>query len=152
MALKLKGAKPTVGGMYFEPKSDKEAGNYVVEINRCKKGETRKGIEFFVVETRVLESDVASRPPGSEPSWMVTYDKDAAAGNIVAFLMATTDCEEDEVDDGDDDAVCTEDQPLAGKKMRVTAWNKPTREGNPFTRLLWSKYEEPKAAKKAASK
>lgn len=128
---KVNEARATEGGRYFEP------GNYVVLINRIKHGETRKGVDFFVVETKVLESDCAAIPAGSECSWMVTLDKDAALGNIKSFAMAATGCADNEVDEAGILELVSDRQPLAGQVMRVEAFNKPTRDGKPFTRVKW---------------
>jgi hypothetical protein len=128
-------AKVTEGGRYIEP------GNYIVEIQRCKEGETRKKVEFFVAECRILESDNSNMKPGEEASWMVTADKDATVGNLKHFAMATTGCTEDEVDEAGLKEIVSERNPLAGLKMRVYAYNKPTQAGKPFTRVKWIAYD-----------
>ena len=129
-------SKPTVGGKYFLP------GNYLVEIQRCKEGETRKKIPFFVVECKIIQSDNPDMKVGTDCSWLVMMDKDAAPGNIKAFVMAAAGVEEDEVDEAGCEEICSERQPLAGTKMRVEAYNKPTKAGMPFTRLNWELVED----------
>lgn len=147
----VKDARPTQGGRYFDP------GNYVVKINRCKHGMTRKNVDFFVVETKILESDNDGLPIGSEASWMVTMDKDAAPGNIKSFAMAATGVDEDGIDEAGILEIVSDRQPLAGMIMRVEAFNKPTKEGKPFTRIKWLEADPetfakhtPKAAQKIA--
>lgn len=126
------GARATEGGRYFEPD-----GEYVVQIQACKHGKTRKGVDFFVVECRVVESNISKLPPKAECSWMVTMDKDAAPGNINAFICAATDCAPDDVDEAGVLAIVGKDQPLAGDLIRTSTFNKPTKAGNPFTRHVW---------------
>jgi hypothetical protein len=144
----IKGARGTKGGLYFVP------GNYLVLINRCKLGETRKGIDFFVAETKVVWSDVEERKPGSEPSYMVTMDKDPALGNVADFMRAGLACkavqqlgatiedigEIDEIELSEEEAeeIVGEANPLAGVVMALNAFNKPTAAGKDFTRVKWA--------------
>jgi hypothetical protein len=57
------------GGIYFEP------GNYVVRLGKIDYKTTRKG-PTFIVETEVVESDCATRGPGSKPSYVLTRDQE----------------------------------------------------------------------------
>lgn len=128
---KVAGARPTEGGRYFAP------GEYVVRLQAIKHIQTRMQKDAFVVETRIVESNVDKLPAKSECSWMVTMDKDAAPGNIVGFVVAATGCTPEEVDEAGVLALVGKDQPLAGHFMRISAFNKPTRDGKPFTRVKW---------------
>lgn len=134
---KVAEARATEGGRYFEPD-----GEYVVEIQACKHGKTRKGIDFFVVECKIVESNIEKLPPKAECSWMVTMDKDAAPGNINGFICAATGCAPDEVDEAGVLAIVGKEQPLAGTLIRTSTFNKPTKAGNPFTRHVWKALTE----------
>lgn len=148
---KIKGQSSTKGGAYFQP------GNYVVQIQRCKMGQTRKEVDFFVAECKIVESDNDELRPGSEGSFMVTMDKDPALGNIADFMRmgiwlaareeGKTAAELGSVDaipldEEDADEIVSEENPLAGLLMGLYAYNKPTRAGNDFTRHKWITPEE----------
>lgn len=141
----IKGQRGSQGGVYFLP------GNYVVEIQRCKTGKTRKEIDFFVAECKIVESDNPERKPGSSASFMVTLDKDPALGNIADFMRMgmwlqgraaglddlPPEADGIELDEGDADEICGEDNPFVGMEMGLEAYNKPTKAGNDFTRHKW---------------
>ena len=142
----IKGKRGTQGGVYFEP------GLYLVEVNRVKLGKTRKGEDFFVVETKLLESDNENRPEGSSCSWMVMFKHDAALGNIADFCRAglyacavqneadpgVKHFEEIEIEDDDAEEICSEENPLAGTVLKVEAVNVKTRAGKDFTKVTWA--------------
>jgi hypothetical protein len=174
---KVRGAKTTGGGNYFEPDAD-----WVVMVNAVKDIETRDEKPAFIVECKVLESTCERVKPGAERSWFVDMLKDAAAGNVKHFVMVATeqltgeavedekceacegsgkvgklgckDCDGTGMVSAIDEAgileICSERQPYAGLILGLTTFNKPTREGKPFTRHKWTllssvqetKYEE----------
>ncbi len=141
-------AKGTEGGVYYLP------GNYVAEVERCKEGVTRKGIAFFVAETRVVKSDNPERPEGCRVSYMVqvTPDPDQkkmAEGNIMDFLRAGfaakllkeggVRMEPNDIPLSKEmckDAVGEKNE-LVGVRVSLYAFNKKTKEGNDFTRTKW---------------
>ncbi|KKN50654.1 hypothetical protein LCGC14_0630810 [marine sediment metagenome] len=147
----IKGQRSTMGGHYFIPDA-----HYVVEIQRCKTGKTRKNVDFFVVECLIRETDSDKMRPGAPGEMMVTLDKDPALGNIADFMrmglwIQGRDAEVDglppsaedvEMDEDIADEVVGENNPLAGLVMGVYAYNKDTKAGNPFTRHRWMTSEE----------
>lgn len=158
---KLGDARGTQGGLYFVP------GNYIAQIQRCKMIETRDKDEAFIAEFKVLETDVedVSLKPGAQPSYFVNMDGKFPAlslGNVADLMraglasLAEQHGEEhepqDEIEITDDiaDAITEEDNLLAGVFLKVYAFNKPTKEGKPFTRIKWSVPENLKALAAAA--
>lgn len=132
----IKTAKSTEGGLYFA------AGDrYVVEIQRIKSDKTRKGIPFFVVECKILHSYNGKMAKGTQPSWMVTLDKDAALGNIKQFVEAVMGVDMNQVSDVEAEQsvemICGSEQPLAGDIVVTETWNKDTQAGGKFTRHKW---------------
>ncbi len=132
----VENAKVTEGGVYFLP------GNYLVEILACKSGETRKKVPFFAVDTKIIESDNPSRPAGSNCSWFVGLDKDAALGNIRGFVAKALESSIEEVNEAVCEIVVGKDQPCAGKKMHINAVNILTKAGKDFTKCNWSLDED----------
>lgn len=126
---KIKEASVTEGGQYVLP------GMYRAQINYCKQKTTRKGIGMVAVELRVLESTNPDRPVGSDMSWVVTMDKDAAMGNVKQFIAAVMGIDPKEVDVPGAEMIFSEANPLKGKFIRISAFNKPTKEGKDFTRV-----------------
>lgn len=126
--------------LYFQP------GKYRVRIERCKYGKTRKGVDMFVAETEVLESDSETLVVGTKPSFLVTLDKDPALGNIADFMrvgLATLSAMHGEIVVPDSveleeevaEEIVGEDNILAGVELNVYAYNKPTKAGHDFTRV-----------------
>lgn len=146
-------------------------GNYVVEIQRCKTGKTRKDVPFFVAECMVLECDELAkandRNVGNEMSYMITMDKDPALGNVADFMrmgLWIKALEQDalnqlptshgdkprnagEIDIDNDlaEMICGEENPLAGLRMGLHAFNKMTLAGRDFTRTKWTSVAEARA-------
>jgi hypothetical protein len=146
---KINDARGTQGGLYFVP------GNYIAQIQRCKMIETRDKDEAFVCEFKVIETDVEDKnlKPGSQPSYFVNMDgkfPDLSLGNVADIMraglasLAEQHGEEhepqDEIEITDEiaDAITEEQNLLAGVFLQVYAFNKPTRENKPFTRIKWS--------------
>lgn len=129
----IENARPSEGGLFFEP------GVYKVRIKACKSFETRKKHTAFIVECTVLESDNPKRPPGCEPSWVVTLDKEPALGNIKSFIAAATQSKVEEITEAVVEAVVAVANPLKGTVMRVIAQNIQTKEKKlDFTVLKWT--------------
>ena len=149
--LDLRSADRSEGGLYFQP------GNYKVEVNRVKMVKSATtGRDFFTVETTVLESDNDDLRPGMSPSWMVELPgkyPDTALGNVKDFLLAgygyfakrTGDPEPDKSAIGDEeaDAAISEENVLSGAVLKVSAFNKLTKQNKDFTRVKWGIPEVP---------
>lgn len=150
----IKGQRSTMGGHYFVPDA-----HYVVEVQRCKTGKTRKNVDFYVVECLILETDSDKMKPGAPGEMMVTLDKDPALGNIADHMrmglwLQGRDAKVDglppsaeavEMDEEIADEIVGENNPLAGLVMGLFAYNKDTKAGNPFTRHRWMTPEEARA-------
>ena len=122
-------------GVFFVP------GNYVVEVLKLKAGTTRKKIDFFLAECRILQSSNPERPVGSKATWFVSIIPDTSAlGSIKNFIAIANDVDEKDVDDLSAEMVVSDAQPIAGTFLRATATNLKTRAGNDFTKVSWEKY------------
>jgi hypothetical protein len=109
----IKDAKYSEGGVYIVP------GVYRLQVVACKQIRTRTQKDAFVAEFKVLESSTPERPPGSAVSWMLTFDKEPAMGNLKQFLgvalkhinPAVT---EDQIDESVCEYVVSAANPLGG--------------------------------------
>ena len=120
---------------YFESGKYVSPGLYKAEIQKVKQAATRQKRPFFVVEMKVLESsNLKDHPLGTDMSWMVMLDQDAALGNIKHFLAVATGTPINEVSAKDAEDSCAEDNPLGGTEIRLMAVNITTKAGNPFTK------------------
>lgn len=148
------------GGIYFSPiKGETDAdgkinwipANYRVVIHRCKHDKDRKGVEMFICETEILQSDNPALPVGAMPGVVIKFDKDAALGNvkdIVAAALASKECVSgnfvtpETVSGMINGALMTKvngpENILVGAECQLHAFNRPTREGRDFTRIAWS--------------
>lgn len=127
----IKEARTSEGGIYFLP------GVYKVQVLRVKEGKTRKGDDFVVVESKILESSNPERPAGLDVGWMLMLKQDMAMINLKQFLQAALD--EENVTEDDVLEAIGEDNPLAGLELGVQASTIQTRSGNPFTKVTWKK-------------
>lgn len=128
---KIKEAQINEGGVYILP------GIYRCQILACKQRQTRKGVNMIAVELRVIESTNPERPAGTDMSWVVTMDKDAALGNVKQFVATVMECEVKEVDTPGTELIFSEANPLKGTMVRVSAVNKKTKNGGDFTLVKW---------------
>lgn len=120
---------------YFVP------GQYLVVINDFKEGKNRKGRDFVVLETTVLDSDnPAEHPAGSSRSWLCMQDVDSTAGNIRGMLCAVLGVADSALSVDMITAALTPDEEtgkssIAGLRAIIHARNIMTKAGRPFTLL-----------------
>jgi len=145
----IKGQRGTRGDSYFVP------GVYEVEINRVKTGKTRKGDDYYVVETNILHSNNSDLPEGASASWMVLFRHESALGNIADFCRAAAyslakqngadpgvkTYQDIEIDSNSAEQSAGEDNPFAGVRLKAEAYNIKTRAGGDFTKLSWTPVE-----------
>ncbi len=156
---KIKEAKIVGGnGNYFGP------GDFKVKILECKEIESQEkdGVSYFGVETVVLQCSDDARlapprnsPPGTEGpvckrgdkvTWLLNMSLKPSLGNVKQFVKACDpECDEDDIDEAMCEEIVSAAQPLAGLYMKIRAWNKPTKEGNEFTRVWWEFDDAPPA-------
>jgi len=118
------------GGKYVSP------GLYLAEVVKVKQAATRQKRPFFVVEMKVKESsNLKEHPIGTDMSWMVMLDQDAALGNIKHFISVASETPINEVQAADAEDACSEGNPLAGVTVRVMAVNIKTRAQKDFTKV-----------------
>lgn len=136
-----------------------ETGNYlppdfdgVVEITRTIIKETRKKGPAFIVDLRIVESNLDDVPVEKEFNWFQKMtDTDIAFPAIKAFFAAAAGVDprddealgeiEDNIEEALEDAVQNPDDPeknmLIGLQVRVITSHKETQEGKDFTRHDW---------------
>ena len=130
----IAGAKPTRQSEYFVP------GHYLVQIIDFKRAETRKRRPFIVLETTVLDSDVAELGTGSEASWMQMFDSDLAPANLKNFIQRALNLSDKGVTK-EIIAKALAQNPetgrsfLSGLKIEIVAKEITTKAGTPFTVL-----------------
>lgn len=79
-------ARATQGGKYFKP------GHFRARVNRCKWQKNRKGIEAFIAECEIIETNSDESPVGYKPAIYIGMDKDPAEGNlaeICRYMLAS---------------------------------------------------------------
>lgn len=119
-------------------------GLYLLRCKLNKQGTSRKKIPFFVAEFEVLESNNPDHPAGSSVNWMIQFpplDPDKcrmALGNVKSYASALMDTPTSEVTEEGLEDLTSAANPAEGFKIRAEAFNKPTRNGSPFTHVIWS--------------
>lgn len=114
----------------------------LLEIKNIVHNTNRKGREFIAVETYVLDSDNPTKDPkGSERTWLVMLDNDAAASNLRGFLCNALNVPDTALTDKMiDKAFSTTKEgtsPLAGVRVGCHARVITTKRGTPFTLCDW---------------
>jgi len=118
--------------VYFLP------GTYRVEVQACKSGTTRKKADYFLIECKILQSSNPDRPVGSKATHFITLKPDTAAlAEVKRFVAVATDTPEEEVDAAGVEMLVSDEQPLRGKVLGVSAVAVKTRSGGDYTRLQW---------------
>jgi len=132
----IENAKSTEGGNYLH------AGIYDVEVVRLSVGQTRKGVNFFAADLRVLGTNNPDHRVGEIVNWFVGFDKDAALGNVKAFAVACLSSE-----GAIDPATITEQvmnalcekggEAVAGTKLKVQVTPVATKSGGTYSKHMW---------------
>lgn len=125
----VKGARISEGGIYVEP------GAYLVEVLKVKAGKTRAGVDNFIVELAIHESNNPNRKVGTVMDWYVDMSKEPSVGNVVAFVMTATGSTQDEVSEDVIKLIVSDANPLKGTMLRLAASNIKTKAGRDFTKV-----------------
>jgi len=122
-------------------------GDHLLQINRCKKGSSRKGEEFSVVEMKVLRSSDPAFTQGTPASWMLMHKWDGYLGDLKNFIeTAGASCLAQrnlppspiQVTGALCREVFGEQNPFAGVVIKVHAWPKRSQKtGRDFTVCDW---------------
>lgn len=99
---------------------------------------------FFIVELETITSTNPDQAP--QCSWAVRLPgkNDIGLRNSRAFIAALLDIEFSQVDEKTANAVTTPEAHadyVAGRKLHASASNITTKSGNPFTKVVWSKFK-----------
>ncbi len=162
---KVRSSKATGGGNWFEPdhdwvvminevKSIETRADYTAFIVECRVLQTdcekvRSGAErsWFVDMTKDAAPgnvkhfiEVAHEQLTGEPLENIDCDACDATGKTGKITCPECDGEGkcSPIDEAGVLELCSERQPYAGLIIGLTTFNKPTREGNPFTRHKWT--------------
>lgn len=129
---------------YFEP------GNYVVTIDSVFLHERRLGGgKLFIVETTVEESDNPNIKPGDKCNWVQSFMLPSALPRIKSFIGAAMGmCPQRQLKDINakvTKAVCERvvdaENPLRGKRLRLSCNGRVTKAGKEFVQHTWGRYE-----------
>lgn len=139
----------TKGGNYLDP------GTYTFDIADTTFGKTRKGVDFFAMDMRLVDVPEGSRHnTGETANWFVGFDKDAAIGNVkhLAETVARVYAEPGEtVHIGRDDLREYLDPTrgeggranCVGTRLRVTVTAVPTRSGGTYSKHTFTPIAQP---------
>ncbi len=129
-------AKSSEGGNYLKP------GVYDVEVVRLAVGRTRKNVDFFAADLRILGSNNPDHRVGDIGNWFVGFDKEPALGNVKAFAVACLSSE-----GSIDPASITEPvmnglvekggEAVAGTRLKVQVTLVDTKGGGKYSKHLW---------------
>jgi hypothetical protein len=155
------------GGQYFQP------GKFKVEILAVKQVKSQAGGQiYFIVETKVLESDNPGIPPKAERSQVIDVHKKMGLPNIKAFVAAASGFDPSQADTVTEEVevywskmigehlsfskicelIVSDANPLAGIVMRLECVNVKTKEKKEdFTKHMWSPREQEAQAASTAS-
>jgi hypothetical protein len=132
----IENAKSTEGGNYLKP------GVYDVEVVRLSTGKTRKGVDFFAADFKVLGSNNPDHRVGDIANWFVGFDKEPALGNVKAFAVACLSSE-----GAVDPATITEKvmeslvdkggEAVVGTQLKVQVTLVDTKGGGKYSKHLW---------------
>jgi hypothetical protein len=132
----IENAKSTEGGNYLKP------GVYDVEVVRLSTGKTRKGVDFFAADLKIIGSNNPDHRAGDIANWFVGFDKEPSLGNVKAFAVACLSSE-----GAVDPATITEKvmeslvdkggEAVVGTQLKVQVSLVDTRGGGKYSKHLW---------------
>ena len=137
----IAGAEVQSSSRYFEQ------GTYLVQIDACKVFHNRQRRPRAAVECTVIKSNNSSLPATTSASWVVSLDSDSGPGNLKTFITDIFGCSKS---DASDSAKVNAIFPMedsttpsiaVGLQAIVNAYEKPTKAGGVFTRVLWTKFD-----------
>lgn len=127
------------GGAFIVP------GKYRFRINALKCPDNLRAGQCFIAELDLVSSNVSEFFEGQRISWIRKLGGEwaqLALADVKGFIAAAAKCEESQINNEVATRVVQDDQPLAGKLVDCEAYNKPKKNGEPFTRTRWSPVED----------
>lgn len=133
-AVKVQAHKPREDS-YFKP------GKYTVEVKRFFKHEKATGAKLVVAELVILESNNPSIKAGEIKSWVQTLQfksvghKAMGLKSIAQFAVSAFGAEEESegLSDSMLESLVSEDNPLAGKKLKIEVYLNQGKDGKEYT-------------------
>ena len=115
-------------------------GNHVLIIDECIKKEGGPQGDSFIVHLKTESSDVLD--PGARVSFVRNFTKqgDMAISEAKAFAASALHIDFKDITSEHLEGICSPDQPLNGEKVACQAKDQPTKSGNMFTKIAWSRY------------
>jgi len=125
-------AEVTNRGVYFIE------GTYrVLQVEQIFEMVSQNDDDLVIIECAILQSDVKDRPAGSRVSQVYNFRYKSTPGNVRAMLAAVFAVPVEEITPEVSMLACSQEQPCAGRLVRVEAKLGETRAGNPFTFVSW---------------
>jgi len=128
-------------------------GTYLLEVKKTIFKTTRKSGDAFIVEFRVVESDMPQHRPGSRATWFQSLrDRSVALPSIKAFMLALFQIESGDLETPEvqgflatlDETLmeaCETETMFEGHRVRVSTEAVVTKKGLDFTRHNWGSWE-----------
>jgi len=132
----IENAKSSEGGNYLKP------GVYDVEVVRLSTGRTRKGVDFFAADFKILGSNNPDHRIGEIVNYFVGFDKEPSLGNVKAFAVACL-SSEGAVDPATISEAVMESlvdkggEAVAGTQLKVQVAQVPTKTGGTYSKHMW---------------
>lgn len=124
-------SRPT-RGVYVEP------GVYDVTVKSCKMVKGWNSEFSFVTELLIDSTTNPTRPVGSEMSWVCAFKHASALSNVREFLAQATGSRFEDITDEAARGAVSEQNPLKGTKLHLTATHVKTTKGGNFTKCAWT--------------
>ena len=121
-------------------------GDYDLEIVKVQTGRTRKGVEFFAAQFKVLGATEGTHDQGEFVDWFCGKDKDGFLSNVKEFARAVLQNtsaepvrESDITEEVMEGIVAHSGEMVAGMKVKCRVIEKPvkSRPGSYFSRHYW---------------
>jgi hypothetical protein len=113
-------------------------GDFDAVIVECKMVKKFNGDVMMLVNMTVTFVREGDLKVGEDVTHFLKVNQPSFLGNVKQFVSATLGCSPDDVGKAEAERVVSEENPLAGKEVRVTARKITTRTGNPFTKVFYN--------------
>jgi len=110
-------------------------GEFHGRIDEVKLVEKFDGTKLCLINMTVMAVQNGDHHEGEEVTHFMRTDSLSFLGNFKQFVSSTLACDPDQVGTAEAERVTSDEQPLAGKIVRVKARIIQTRKGNDFTKV-----------------
>jgi hypothetical protein len=132
----IENAKVSNDGNWVRP------GKYTATIVGVKMVKKFNGDQFVAIELKIAsvldDENGTGHKVGEDVTHLLKVANPSFLGNFKQFASTALGCEAEDLGKAEADRITSDEQPLAGIEIALTARQIKTQKGNPFTKVMYS--------------